>query len=120
MSKEDLIHYNSETGSKAGKKSKRGKALKTIIEEISAIEYPTPKSLKAIFKKSKYTGKELMIMAQMAKTYKGDTYAFNAIADRLEGKPKQTVDTTITEKNKLPDGLTKAQLLKLAKLNAKQ
>jgi hypothetical protein len=33
-----------------------------------------------------------MIMAQLAKSYKGDTYAFQAIADRLEGKPKQTLD----------------------------
>ena len=88
----NLTPFDSERASEAGKKSKRGKSLKTIIEEVSAVEYPTPAKLKAIFPKEKYSGKELMIMAQLAKTYKGDTFAFNAIADRLEGKPKQSLE----------------------------
>jgi ATPase subunit of ABC transporter with duplicated ATPase domains len=88
----NLTPFDKERAREAGKKSKRGKSLKTIIEEISSVEYPTPSKLKAIFPNEKYSGKELMIMAQLAKSYKGDTYAFQAIADRLEGKPKQTLD----------------------------
>ena len=113
------VPFDSQTGSEAGKKSKRGKSLKTIIEEVSAVEYPTPAKLKAIFPKEKYSGKELMIMAQLSKAYKGDTGSFNAIADRLEGKPKQGIEATVTDKRELPDGLTVETLEKLAKMGEK-
>ena len=119
MSKEDLIHYNKETGSKAGKESKRGRALSTVIRELIECEYDTPEELKTMFPKDKYTGQELATMAMIVKSTKGDVQAFNAWADRLEGKPKMTVDTTVTERHQLPEGLTKKELLKLADLGEK-
>ena len=120
MSKEDLIHYNKETGSKAGKKSKRGRALSTVIRELIECEYETPEELKAMFPKDKYTGQELATMAMIVKSTKGDVQAFNAWADRLEGKPKMTVDTTVTERYQLPVGLSKKELIEFAGLDAKQ
>ena len=121
MSKEDLTPFTKDDNraSEAGKKSRRGRSLSTVIRDLIEAEYDTPEELKAMFPKDKYTGQELATMAMIVKSTKGDVQAFHAWADRLEGKPKQTVDTTITEKNKLPEGLTKADLKKLAKLGDK-
>ena len=119
MNDENLIQFDSESGSKAGKKSKRGRSLNTVIRELIDCEYDTPEELKAMFPKEKYTGQELATMAMIVKSTKGDVQAFNAWADRLEGKPKQTVDTTVTERHQLPKGLTKKELLKLADMGDK-
>jgi hypothetical protein len=35
---------------------------------------------------------DLITLAQVVKAKKGDTAAYNSLMDRLEGKPKQTVD----------------------------
>ena len=40
------------------------------------------------------TMREAMVLAQALKAVKGDTYAFNAIADREEGKPSQVIHNT--------------------------
>ena len=82
----------SKKAKEAGQKSKRGRSLKTVIKELIEAEYDTPEELKAMFPKDKYTGQELATMAMIVKSAKGDVAAFNAWADRLEGKPKQTID----------------------------
>lgn len=41
------------------------------------------------------TRREVMVWKQIYKAIRGDTYAFNAIADREEGKPKQVVEATV-------------------------
>ena len=114
------VTFTSERAREAGKKSKRGKSITTIINEILSVEYPTPEKLKNIFPNEKYSGKELMVMAQMAKAIKEDTQAFNALIDRLDGKPKQTTDLTVSEKPRLQDicseKLSKKELLRLAGL----
>ena len=121
MSKEDLTPFTKDDNraSEAGKKSRRGRSLSTVIRELIECEYDTPEELKSMFPKDKYTGAELATMAMIVKSTKGDVQAFNAWADRLEGRPKMTVDTTITERHQLPEGLTKKQLMKLAELGEK-
>jgi hypothetical protein len=105
------------SGNKEGR-PKGTKNLKTLIEELGSIEYPTPEELKAMYPNEKYTAKELAIMALFAKSVKGDVQAFHAWADRLEGKPNQTTDVTVTERQTIQDlcseKLTKADLLKIA------
>ena len=64
---------------------------------------------------------ELGIIALDRKAKKHDRLkAIDMIMDRLDGKPKQTVDTTVTERYQMPKGLSKKQLLKLAGIDAKQ
>lgn len=49
--------------------------------------------------KEKKEGKEkrvLMADAQIDKAIAGDTQAFNAVADRMEGKPNQGIDAKLT------------------------
>jgi hypothetical protein len=41
-----------------------------------------------------FTVLELMDMQMIAKALKGDQRAYEAVVDRLEGKPKQTTDIT--------------------------
>lgn len=41
-----------------------------------------------------FTVLEQLDLAQIIKARKGDTKAYNAILDRLEGKPQQTIDHT--------------------------
>uniref|UniRef100_A0A6M3ISE9 DUF5681 domain-containing protein n=2 Tax=viral metagenome TaxID=1070528 RepID=A0A6M3ISE9_9ZZZZ len=38
--------------------------------------------------------KHLIAKAQIAEALKGNTYAFNAVADRMEGRPVQPTDLT--------------------------
>jgi hypothetical protein len=45
-------------------------------------------------KKGQEMKRELMARAQVDKAIKGDTQAFNAVADRMEGKPTQQTDIT--------------------------
>ena len=78
--------------SAGGKKSKRGRSIKTIIKELLDAEYDTPEDLKKMFPNTKYTGSELATMAMLIKTTAGDVSAFNALLDQTEGKPKQTIE----------------------------
>jgi len=43
-----------------------------------------------------FTTIELMDMAQIAKSLKGDTRAYEALLDRLEGKAKQEINQNVT------------------------
>lgn len=104
-----------ESGNPSGK-PKGTRSIKSIINELGDIEYDTPEELKAMYPNAKYTAKELAIMAIFAKSIKGDVQAFTAWADRLEGKPKQDIEANVTTQSKLPDGLTKEELLRLAGL----
>lgn len=45
-------------------------------------------------KQQKLTVLDSMALAQIAKARKGDTQAFNALLDRIEGKPKQQTEIT--------------------------
>lgn len=101
------------TGNKEGR-PKGARSIKSIINELGDIEYDTPEELKAMYPNAKYSAKELAIMAIFAKSIKGDVQAFTAWADRLEGKPKQDIEANVTTQSKLPDGLTKEELLRLA------
>jgi hypothetical protein len=46
--------------------------------------------------KEQFTVAEQMDMAMIAKARKGDVRAYNALVDRLEGRPNQTIDQTIS------------------------
>ena len=111
----NLKPFTSETGREAGKKSKRGKSYKKIIEETDDIEIITPKDIQELVGIDRpLTLQEQEVLAQRCKARKGDTMAFKVIAEMRDGKPNQTTDVTVTERQKLPEGMTKAELLKLA------
>lgn len=91
---DNLKPFNSESASEAGKKSSR--------EGIPNTKTRLKRLLKIVQdKKNPFTGEfegftvaEQMDMAMILKAVKGDTRAYQALVDRLEGKPSQSVDMT--------------------------
>lgn len=65
-------------------------SLKTYIKKWLAaeenFENPITKEIE------KLTQYDILVIQQIAKARKGDTKAFEALLDRVEGKPKQSID----------------------------
>lgn len=64
----------------------------TLIKNTGLID-----ELEDRFEGKKLSGRELMVVAQICKALKGDTTAFNALLDRMEGKPKQVNENINTD-----------------------
>jgi hypothetical protein len=88
--------------SEAGKKSKRGKSIKTIIKNIMSI--PADKLINMTEDEKKklpkelqdMTGEEMMWYRAMCDAMSGDKDARRDIADRLEGKAVQAVNANLS------------------------
>lgn len=106
----------------------RGKGtpnLKTVLrrwlQHGEVFENPITK------KKEDMSQMDIIVVAQLNKARKGDTQAFNALLDRFQGKPKQTLDIDHTtdgepinqEQPQDLKNLTDAELRTLAKLQRK-
>lgn len=78
-----------QSGNPAGKKPGT-LSLKTYIKKWLAAEeqYNNP----ITGKKEWLTQYDIIVLMQIAKARKGDTRAFEALLDRVEGKPKQSID----------------------------
>lgn len=87
------------SGNPAGK-PKGTLSAKTIIrkwlESQEKIIHPITKQ------EIKVTVLDSITLAQIAKARKGDVNAFNALLDRLEGKPKQETTVKVNDLSKLP------------------
>lgn len=78
---------------------------KTIIRELlDTTGYQGLMKNKALIKDmaqkfgvKELSGRQLLVVAQIAKALKGDTAAFNAVMDRLDGKPKQVNENINTD-----------------------
>jgi len=123
MAAKDIEKYKFKKGDKraseAGKKSKRGKSYKKIIEETDDIEIITPQEIQELVGIDRpLTLQEQEVLAQRCKARKGDTMAFKVIAEMRDGKPNQTTDVTVTERPKLSDicgeKFTKKEILRMA------
>lgn len=96
MAKEDLIPLDSERARELGKLSSRKgipntkTRLKRLLEIVQDKKNPFSGEIEG------FTVAEQMDMAMILKAVKGDTRAYQALVDRLEGKPDQTVDTNVT------------------------
>lgn len=78
-----------QSGNPAGKKPGTI-ALKTYIKKWLAAEEDFKNPItKETEKLSQY---DILVLMQIAKARKGDTRAFEALLDRVEGKPKQSID----------------------------
>ena len=64
--------------------------LKRLLELSEKMENPVTKEIED------FTVAEQMDLAQIIKARKGDTRAFNALLDRLEGKPVQDLNANIS------------------------
>ncbi|MCP4178056.1 MAG: hypothetical protein GY756_09835 [bacterium] len=104
-------------GGKASVKSRKKKRMiKEVIEQYLDISAPLKviDKLSKIYKidKKSITNKEAMILTQLSKAItKQDTQAFNAILDRTEGKPLQTIENKQDMKIKiqLPENMQEKQ-----------
>jgi len=105
---------------KTGGKQKGYRSWNSIIKEITAQGFTTPEEIKEFYPDDKYTTQEIAVMAQSIASMKGDLNATKWLAETTDGKPKQTVDTTVTERYQLPVGLSKKELIEFAGLDAKQ
>jgi len=91
---DNLKPFNSESASEAGKKSSREgipntkTRLKRLLEIVQDKKNPFTGEFEG------FTVAEQMDMAMILKAVKGDTKAYQALVDRLEGKPSQSVDMT--------------------------
>jgi len=100
-------HENIKPAKKGEVRNPKGKPKgtlnsKTIIRKWleMAAEETNPKTKRKVIRRDKdgnpRTYLDAMVMAQIKKAVtKNDTAAFNALLDRLEGKPKQTTDITL-------------------------
>lgn len=82
---------NKGAGRKLGSRS-----LKTIATEI--VDICINRVNKVTNKKEDNTILHHLFMAQVNKGLKGDTASFNALMDRLAGKPKQETEITLPKK----------------------
>lgn len=105
----------------------RGKGTPNLKTVLKRWLFTTEKVKNPYTKKDEeLTQVDIMVMAQLGKARKGDTTAFNALLDRFDGRPKQSLDidhTTDGESmNDQPKDLSKltdAELRTLAKLQRK-
>lgn len=104
---------------KTGGKQKGYVHPTTLIKKFFALEFDRPEELAPLLPEGKYTAQEIATISQVMKAMKGDPKAWELMVDRVAGKPSQTIDANVTEKTKLPEGMTKADLLKLIKLGDK-
>jgi hypothetical protein len=94
-----------ETSVKRGKKT--GTQTKTIIRELLDCDSYADlvqnkgliQELEGKFDNEKLSGKQLIVVAQICKALKGDTGAFTALLDRLDGKPVQYNENVNTDMN---------------------
>lgn len=127
VTKKQLANLNPAKKGEVRNPKGRGKGtpnLKTVLKRwlytTETVKNPYTK------KEEELTQVDIMVMAQLGKARKGDTTAFNALLDRLDGRPKQSLDidhTTdgepITEQPQDLSKLTDAELRTLAKLQRK-
>lgn len=102
-----------ESGNPKGK-PKGARSWKHVIKELCSLEYDTPPKIKAHFPEGKYSAKEIAVMAMMVKAWKGDVQAVKWLSETEDGKPNQAIEANVTTQSKLPEGLTKEELLRLA------
>lgn len=63
--------------------------LKRLLELTEDMTNPITKEIEG------FSVAEQMDLAQIVKARKGDTKAYNAVMDRLEGRPKQAIDMAV-------------------------
>ena len=100
--KEEARERGRNGGIASGKAKRRNKTLKQAVEYALSLDAP-----KEVQKKMAETlgidhkdikNLDAMVFAQLFKAIrKGDTAAFNAVSDRLEGKPKNFLETTTSD-----------------------
>ena len=93
MANKDIVNHgfknDSDRAREAGKKSKRGKSWRTVIQQLCENEYDTPDKIKKFFPDGKYSAKEIAVMAMIVKAWKGDVNAVKWLSETEDGKPKQ-------------------------------
>jgi len=99
----NLTPFDSERASEAGKKSKRGKSLKTILNELLQKEIRLPdgrdkrtQALKQLLIECGYTQEriqlsDLIVLGDMIDAIKGNDKSRERIWNYKEGKPKQPI-----------------------------
>lgn len=100
QSGEEAVRNGKKGGKSSGKSKRKSKIFKEAITQI--LDSPTPdkmvREIQELFnltKGIKITLKEAMIFAQILKAIRdGDTQAFNALVDRVDGKAIQSIETS--------------------------
>lgn len=96
MNKQDnLKPFDSESASKAGKKSSRKGIPNTKTRLKRFLELTNKQANPVTGEMEDMTVAEQMDLAIIAKARKGDIKAYTALLDRLEGKPLQTIDAEL-------------------------
>lgn len=103
-------------GKKSGEAKRKNKTFKEAIEFALSLEAPEDFKKKMIeafgIKDVNLTNRDAMVLAQMSKAVKKqDTAAFNAIADRVEGKPTQLIESKKVEEKPDDDILEAVRML---------
>lgn len=106
-SKKNLKPFGPDNPPKGAKKGVKRVETKTIIRELlECTSYHSLMKNRGLldeleekFDGVKLSGRQLLVVAQIAKALKGDTSAFNAVFDRMEGKPKQVNENINTDMN---------------------
>lgn len=92
----DLTASQFQPGNPGGPGRPKGmKNFKTVVREAldAALREELADRLQAVTGRSVSTYAEAIVAAQVAAALKGDTRAFTALVDRLEGKPVQPIQT---------------------------
>lgn len=93
------------------KKNPVTEALKVFLDQPVPVKYIRQMKRKGLTLEPNATWRDVIGYAQLIEASKGNTKAFIAIADRIEGKPKQKIEIDgqpsgidITVKHIKPDG----------------